>query len=68
MGVFVSVCLCSCARVCVWTVGCRWQGEGVDEVGVNAADPTQVLVRIDPQYFRPTEVRPFHARGALSRA
>lgn len=34
----------------------EWRGEGVDEVGVNAADPTQVLVRIDPQYFRPTEV------------
>ena len=34
----------------------RWQGEGVDEIGVDAADPTRVLVKIDPKYFRPTEV------------
>ena len=33
----------------------RWQGEGVDEVGVDAGSGT-VLVRIDPRYFRPTEV------------
>lgn len=34
----------------------RWQGEGVDEIGVDAADPMRVLVKIDPKYFRPTEV------------
>lgn len=33
----------------------RWQGRGVDEQGVDAATG-QVLVRIDPRYFRPTEV------------
>ena len=33
----------------------RWQGEGVDEVGVDAGSGA-VLVRIDPRYFRPTEV------------
>jgi GDPmannose 4,6-dehydratase len=33
-----------------------WRGEGVDEVGVDAAAPERVLVRIDPEYFRPTEV------------
>eukprot|EP00962_Isochrysis_galbana_P026340 scaffold8157_cov141-Isochrysis_galbana.AAC.2 len=33
-----------------------WHGEGVDEVGVDGARPERVLVRIDPQYFRPTEV------------
>ena len=33
----------------------RWQGQGVDEQGVDAATG-QVLVRIDPRYFRPTEV------------
>jgi GDPmannose 4,6-dehydratase len=46
-----------------------WQGEGVDEVGVvDSIDPGQaaercpalrpgrVIVRIDPRYFRPTEV------------
>ncbi len=33
----------------------RWQGEGVDEKGVDAATGA-VLVEIDPRYFRPTEV------------
>jgi GDPmannose 4,6-dehydratase len=33
----------------------RWQGQGVDEVGVDAASGA-ALVRIDPRYFRPTEV------------
>lgn len=32
-----------------------WQGEGVDEVGVDEASG-KALVRIDPAYFRPTEV------------
>jgi GDPmannose 4,6-dehydratase len=43
----------------------RFEGEGVDEVGivesVSSADapalsPGQVIVRVDPRYFRPTEV------------
>ncbi len=32
-----------------------WRGEGADETGVDAASG-QALVRIDPRYFRPTEV------------
>lgn len=32
-----------------------WQGEGLDEVGVSSVDG-RVLVRVDPSYFRPTEV------------
>ena len=32
-----------------------WQGEGVDEEG-RCADTGAILVRIDPRYFRPTEV------------
>jgi len=32
-----------------------WEGEGVDEVGRDAATGAD-LVRIDPRYFRPTEV------------
>ncbi|NQW63739.1 MAG: GDP-mannose 4,6-dehydratase, partial [Deltaproteobacteria bacterium] len=32
-----------------------WKGEGVDEVGVDAATGIE-RVRIDPAYFRPTEV------------
>jgi GDPmannose 4,6-dehydratase len=33
----------------------RWEGSGVDEKGVDAATG-EVLVQIDPQYFRPAEV------------
>jgi len=32
-----------------------WEGAGVEEVG-RCADTGRVLVRIDPRYFRPTEV------------
>jgi len=31
-----------------------WQGEGVDEQGLDGEG--NVIVRIDPRYFRPTEV------------
>jgi len=36
----------------------KWVGErgSVDEIGVDESDETNVLVRIDPRYFRPTEV------------
>ena len=36
----------------------KWMGDAgtVDEYGVDADDESNVLVRIDPQYFRPTEV------------
>jgi GDPmannose 4,6-dehydratase len=36
----------------------EWKGEKgtVEEVGVDAADPSCILVRIDEKYFRPTEV------------
>ena len=33
----------------------EWKGEGVNEYGVNKSNG-QVLVEVDPQYFRPTEV------------
>jgi len=33
----------------------EWEGEGVDEVGVEAATG-DVLIAIDPRYYRPTEV------------
>mmetsp|Transcript_2710 Transcript_2710/g.4054 ORF Transcript_2710/g.4054 Transcript_2710/m.4054 type:complete len:363 (+) Transcript_2710:49-1137(+) len=35
-----------------------WKGErgSVDEIGVDAADESKVLVKVDPSYFRPTEV------------
>ena len=33
----------------------QWQGEGVDEVGIDTVTGRRV-VRVDPRYFRPTEV------------
>jgi len=33
----------------------EWRGEGINEVGVNKING-QVVVEIDPKYFRPTEV------------
>jgi len=33
----------------------RWEGEGIDEKGIDAATG-QVLVEVDPKYFRPSEV------------
>ena len=36
----------------------KWKGPAgtVDEIGVDANDESNVLVKIDPRYFRPTEV------------
>jgi GDPmannose 4,6-dehydratase len=33
----------------------KWEGEGLDEVGINA-HTGKVIVRVDPKYFRPAEV------------
>lgn len=33
----------------------KWQGEGVDEVGIDSSTG-KVLIEIDPAYYRPTEV------------
>jgi GDPmannose 4,6-dehydratase len=33
----------------------EWQGKGIDEIGVDSKSG-RVVVRIDPRYFRPTEV------------
>lgn len=33
-----------------------WRGTGTDEVGCLKDDPDRIIVRIDPRYFRPTEV------------
>lgn len=43
----------------------RWQGEGIEEKGVDERTG-QVLVEIDPGYFRPTEVD--HLCGDASKA
>jgi GDPmannose 4,6-dehydratase len=33
----------------------RWEGEGVNEKGINLAT-NEIIVEVDPKYFRPTEV------------
>ena len=35
--------------------GIEWQGHGVDEVGIRV-DTGDIVIRIDPKYFRPSEV------------
>jgi len=42
-----------------------WRGDGVDEIGVESSTD-RILVRIDPRYFRPTEVD--HLLGDASKA
>ncbi len=32
-----------------------WEGEGINEVGIRS-DTREVVIRVDPRYFRPTEV------------
>jgi len=36
-------------------IAIRWQGQGREEIGIDS-NSGKVLVRIDPRYFRPTEV------------
>ena len=35
--------------------GIIWEGEGLNEVG-RRADTLEVVIKVDPRYFRPTEV------------
>ncbi len=49
-----------CAIKLNWNIkpnesGIIWKGEGIDEVGIRA-DTKEVVIKIDPRYFRPTEV------------
>jgi GDPmannose 4,6-dehydratase len=44
-----------------------WRGTGVDEVGVDAKSG-KMLVRVDPRYFRPTEVDALLGDAAKARA
>ena len=37
------------------TNGIIWEGEGIDEIG-RRADTGEIVIRVDPRYFRPTEV------------
>ena len=45
--------------------GIYWEGEGLKEVG-RRADNNKIVIRIDPRYFRPTEVE--HLQGDSSKA
>lgn len=45
----------------------RWQGEGLDEVGLDAANGVP-LVRVDPRYYRPTEVDELLGDASKARA
>ena len=61
---FVEICFAHIG------VQIKWKGDGVDEVGYDAADESRVLVGIDERYFRPTEVEtllgdPTKAKAAL---
>ena len=49
-----------CALKVGWNIkknepGIIWRGKGTDEVGIRA-DNGKIVVKIDPRYFRPTEV------------
>ena len=54
----------------------RWQGSGLDEIGIvdevkNDAiklHPGDIIVRIDPRYFRPTEVETLLGDASKARA
>ncbi len=43
-----------------------WQGAGIDEVGVDTSG--RVIVRVDPRYFRPTEVESLLGDAGRARA
>ena len=34
----------------------RWEGEGLDEVGIDT-NTNRIVIRVDPKYFRPAEVQ-----------
>ena len=42
-----------CGTAMGWNI--RWEGEGVDEVGIHV-ETGKVIVKISPKYFRPAEV------------
>jgi GDPmannose 4,6-dehydratase len=47
-------------------VDIRWEGSGADEVGMDASG--KVIVRVDPNYYRPTEVDSLLADATLARS
>ena len=47
---------------CVLTLCSRWEGEGCSEVGKDASNGN-VLVAVDPKFYRPTEVVSYYVHG-----
>src|ERR1022692_3028714 len=47
-------------------MGIKWRGHGVDEVGVDVSTG-RTLVRVDPRYFRPTEVETLLGDATMAR-
>ena len=45
----------SLAGIKEWVQRIIWENSGIDEIG-KRADTKEVVVKIDPRYFRPTEV------------
>lgn len=45
----------------------RWSGEGADELGIDIRSG-EILVRVDPRYFRPTEVDLLHGDPSKARS
>ena len=45
----------------------EWRGKGVDEQGIDAASG-KVIVKVDPRYFRPTEVESLLGDASKARA
>jgi GDPmannose 4,6-dehydratase len=48
-------------------IGLRWEGGGVDERGIDTASG-RTIVRVDPRYFRPTEVETLLGNPAKAKA
>ena len=58
------------AQVLNWSTndnpnGIYWEGEGINEIG-RRADTNEVIIRVNPRYFRPTEVQ--ELRGDSTKA
>ncbi|CAB1078162.1 GDP-mannose 4,6-dehydratase (EC [Olavius algarvensis Delta 1 endosymbiont] len=47
-------------------LGLRWEGEGLQEKGINT-DTGRIVVAVDPKYFRPTEVQALLGDAAKAR-
>ena len=46
--------------------GILWEGDGINEVG-RRADNKEIVIKIDPRYFRPTEVEILLGDSAMAR-